>query len=180
MTKRLYILRGLPGSGKSHYVRTVLSDKYPDQEISVCSADKYWEMNGGYDFSAESLKAAHASCQMCAERSMANGIPIVVIDNTNIKREHYLYYLGLAKLHNYSVIEVIVGRVSHEAAEVYKKRQIHNVPHHVYDRMIRDFDRTDEGITLGYGDCDFCQQGWRLDPIMDEHAHPMGWQECTR
>ena len=27
--------------------------------------------------------------------------------------------------------------------------------------------------------CKFCDEGWRYEPRLHAHAHPMGWQDCT-
>ena len=28
--------------------------------------------------------------------------------------------------------------------------------------------------------CKFCEEGWRYEPRLHAHAHPMGWQDCTK
>lgn len=53
----MFILRGVPGTGKStivHHLMSKLSTKY------TCSADDYFSRNGSYDYDRTKISDAHA------------------------------------------------------------------------------------------------------------------------
>lgn len=74
MNKTLFLLRGLPGSGKS-FTANLLSEngKYP-----VLSADMFFEdENGNYNWDASKIKEAHAWCKFQCEGLMRDGNKVV-------------------------------------------------------------------------------------------------------
>lgn len=119
--KKLIILRGLPGSGKTH----ALGDT--DQSV-VCSADHYFEKNGEYEFDPTKLGEAHMECQLKALNLMAEGQPLVVIDNTNTRHWEYKLYERMGGLFGYSVEVREVGGRSYDDVRFYAKRNKHGVP----------------------------------------------------
>ncbi len=54
MEKVLYIVRGIPGSGKSTFAKQLVG-----ADFLVCEADKYFMVDGEYKFDATKLKQAH-------------------------------------------------------------------------------------------------------------------------
>ena len=50
------------------------------------------------------MKEAHEFSQKAAETAAAEGRPMIVIDNTNIKAWEYKKYLSIAKQYNYSIV----------------------------------------------------------------------------
>jgi ABC-type dipeptide/oligopeptide/nickel transport system ATPase component len=67
-SKIMFILRGLPGSGKSTLTKAILN-KYPASV--VCSADLYFtnKQTGEYKHDINKLKDAHLTCQMNAKQA---------------------------------------------------------------------------------------------------------------
>lgn len=126
--KKLIILRGLPGSGKSTWVK-----RYA-QDAVVCSADHYFIKSGEYSFSPKELTQAHQACQTHCKEAMAQG-KFVVVDNTNISRWEFEPYVKLAKEYNYSVIYITVGGRSDRECRVYAARNSHGVPLEAIRRM---------------------------------------------
>lgn len=59
MNNTLYLVRGLPGSGKSTFVENTISVGY---ELHY-EADMYFMKNGVYQFDAERLRDAYRWCQ---------------------------------------------------------------------------------------------------------------------
>ena len=52
--KELFLLRGLPGSGKSTFANFVWN------EYAICEADKFfYDKEGNYNFDATKIKQAH-------------------------------------------------------------------------------------------------------------------------
>lgn len=74
--KKLVVMRGLPGSGKSTWVRENVRG-----HAVIVSADLWFEQHGKFD--PKLLGRAHAEEQSRAIRAMGEGVPIVVVDNTN-------------------------------------------------------------------------------------------------
>lgn len=96
----MYILRGLPGSGKSYLSKSLANDK-----TIICSADNYHvnQTTGLYEWSQNNQKAAHEYCYNMAVDAVNNGSDCI-IDNTNINTTEYTKYVKLAEKNNYEVI----------------------------------------------------------------------------
>jgi len=59
--------------------------------------------NGKYQFNGRLLGAAHLWNQQRAKKAMEQGISPVVIDNTNVKFDHFQNYIKVAKENGYDV-----------------------------------------------------------------------------
>lgn len=122
MNKKVTILRGVPGAGKSTYIKNNLSGAI------VCSADHYFiKSDGQYVFDATKLGEAHGQCLRIFEHELLNGEPHVVVDNTNINAVDIAPYAALALAHGYQ-LEIITLKVDPDVAHA---RNIHGVPHRV-------------------------------------------------
>lgn len=103
-SKVFFIMRGLPGSGKSTTVRAI---KLQYKNALVVSADNYFSLeDGSYEFSKDRLSEAHENCRKVAEQAAKKGLRHVVVDNTNIMRWEMGEYFRLAGLYNYVVLLV--------------------------------------------------------------------------
>lgn len=102
--KTLYLIRGLPGSGKS----TFASELVP--EFLVCEADKYFVVDGEHRFDSTKLKDAHNWCQKIVETYMENGetYPKIAVSNTFTREWEMDPYFDLAEKYGYRVFSVIV------------------------------------------------------------------------
>ena len=121
--KILYILRGVPGCGKSTVAKT-LSD-------NVCEADNYFRKDGVYQFDPTKLGEAHAYCRNLCELLMEQAVPKIVVSNTNTTHKEFVPYVNLAEEYGYTVFIMTVenyhnGQNSHgvppEKIEVMKTR----------------------------------------------------------
>ena len=117
--KKLFIIRGLPGSGKSTVVKQYIG-------ATVCSADDFFMIDGKYVFDRSKIGQAHAACRSKAIDAMMAGVEQVVIDNTNTQRWEYLPYVELSAQYGYEVEVIAVGNL-HDV-ELYAKRNVHGVP----------------------------------------------------
>lgn len=118
--KKIIILRGLPGSGKSRHAATYNG--------VVCSADHFFEKDGEYNFDVTKLGQAHMECQRQAFTFMRDEVPLLVIDNTNSRRWEYMFYKDMATYFGYEIEVRVIGEISLEAVKEYAERNIHGVP----------------------------------------------------
>lgn len=80
----LYIVRGLPGAGKSTTAER-LKDRHA--VAAVVSADDWFERGGKYDFNPAELKQAHADCLARAKRHLERGQSVAVANTFTMKWE---------------------------------------------------------------------------------------------
>lgn len=117
----LYLIRGVPGSGKTTYAKTLgIPDHY--------EADKWFDANGGYD--PEKIKQAHEWCQEKARQAMEAGRPCVV-SNTFTRLWEMEYYRAVAKRLGYEVREVVMRG---------EWQNVHGVPHDKVRQMRERFE----------------------------------------
>lgn len=109
--KILYIVRGLPGSGKSTFAQ-----KLVDSDFLVCEADKYFidKETGEYKFDGSKIKDAHKYCQDLVETYMKDSMVNdqwyreIAVSNTFTMEWEMTYYFELAKKYGYKVFSIIV------------------------------------------------------------------------
>lgn len=122
--KTLYIIRGLPGSGK-----TTLANKFAPA-ANAC-ADDYFTSAQGYQFDAGKLTEAHEDCLARIREYLRQGIDEVAVHNTFVLHEHVAPYIVLAREFGY-YYNILICR-SHFG-------NVHGVPPDVIRRMRRDFE----------------------------------------
>lgn len=129
-------MRGLPGAGKSTYLRSV-----PDAH--TVSADDYFIKNGEYVFDPTKLGEAYATCFRRFMQAIQLEMPVIAVDNTNVSvMEMSPYYLA-AKAFGYEVdvVEVYPTVTSQEevgmpVSTVLAHRNTHGVPEGAIERMM--------------------------------------------
>ena len=97
--KELFLLRGLPGAGK-----TTLAKSLGGMQIE---ADKYFMDGGEYKFDPSKLKEAHAWCQNAVSVWMKSQDKIIV-SNTFTQAWEMQPYFDLAEKYGYRVYSLIV------------------------------------------------------------------------
>ncbi len=118
--KTLYIVRGLPGSGK-----TTLAEKLAGKNIS--EADQYFtNKKGEYKFDKNQLKAAHTYSQVRVQAMMKAGTSPIAVSNTAARRSDYKPYQDMAKKTGYNV-QVISTHGNYKS--------VHGVPENVIEGM---------------------------------------------
>jgi predicted kinase len=100
MEKILFIVRGLPGSGKSTFASTI-SDVYFE-------ADQFFMKNGSYEFDPSKIRDAHAWCLSQVDSMMSQSEPRIAVSNTFTQEWEMSAYYDIAKKHGYKVFSVIV------------------------------------------------------------------------
>jgi len=129
--KKLYIMVGIPGSGKSTFIKTL-------NNPIVCSADHWFEKSGEYKFDPSQLHAAHRAAQNKCQDSMLQSKPIIVVDNTNLTDSERKPYEDLAGKNGYDIIYVVF-EPDKKNIEKYAKRNLHGVDAAKLEVMINKY-----------------------------------------
>ena len=98
--KELFLLRGLPGAGKSTLAKS-LSGIHLE-------ADRYFMEDDEYKFDASKLKDAHEWCKNMTSAYLTKGYNKVVVSNTFTQAWEMQPYYDLAEKHGYRVYSLIV------------------------------------------------------------------------
>ena len=138
--KKVIILRGVPGSGKSRYACEAATGVDPTR---ICSADQYFEQGGRYYFNPLKLPEAHNFSFGRFLDALLDSYPLIVVDNTNSHHWEYENYEKAARLVGYEV-EIIEFRAS-TVAEIRLcfDRNQHGVPRDIIAKMAVDMERDD-------------------------------------
>jgi predicted kinase len=132
-------MRGIPGSGKSTYVRETLWGEFevpmPRKVPVVCSADDFHMVDGEYKFDPNNIRKAHRACLKKFIDACTKGSPLVIVDNTNTQQWEYVQYVNIAQAFEYDV-KIVEFRIT--ATQSYE-RNIHKVPLDVIEKMYERF-----------------------------------------
>lgn len=123
-TLEVQILRGIPGAGKSTYVKSLVDSGV---RVEVVSADHFFMQNGVYRFNPRLLGEAHDQCWNKYTDLLYTDHEeplIIVVDNTNTRmRECRRYYESARDLDlNVKIVNILCD------PEVAAARNIHGVP----------------------------------------------------
>lgn len=98
--KTIYLLRGLPGAGKSTLAKSLGGEHY--------EADMYFMQDGEYKFDSAKLKYAHEWCRSQVEHEMEDATPTIVVSNTFTQEWEMEAYYKLAEHYGYTVFSLVV------------------------------------------------------------------------
>ena len=101
MEKILYIVRGVPGSGKTTFAKLLT--------LNIFEADHYfYDNDGNYNFIPSEIKEAHKKCQQFVGYEMESGIPKIAVSNTFTQEWEMKPYFELADTFDYKVFSIVV------------------------------------------------------------------------
>lgn len=121
---RLFLVRGLPGSGKTALARGIARH--------VAEADDFFYREGKYQFSGEHLAEAHRECQKKVERILVGQGENIAVANTFTLRWELDIYYKLFRAHA-DIIEVTVK--TQFSDQELAARCVHGVPVETIARM---------------------------------------------
>jgi predicted kinase len=128
--KKLFLVRGLPGSGKSTFAQALVGS-----DFLVCEADKFfYDKEGNYNFDATKLKEAHESCRNRVETYMKDSLVNdqfyreIAVSNTFTREWEMQAYIDLAAQYDYRVFSIIVENR-------HGNSNVHGVPDEVVKNM---------------------------------------------
>jgi len=128
--KKVFILRGLPNSGKSTLAKELAGDSG-----LICEADDYFRnKKGEYNFNPKELPMAHDKCQKLFRGGLEVGQSPIIVSNTSTQEWEFEEYMADAKMHGYMVfVFVVEGRHGQKSSEK-------SVPGSAIERMRERFE----------------------------------------
>ena len=128
--KTLYIVRGVPGSGKSTFAKSLGGTHF--------EADMFFMKDGEYKFDMSKIKEAHNWCQDSVNTAMimnntAGLNETIVVSNTFTQEWEMKPYFEMAELHEYRVFSIIFENRHGGVNE-------HNVPEDKIEQMKNRFE----------------------------------------
>lgn len=124
----LYLIRGIPGSGKSSLARILFDNQVVDDCIE---ADDYFVNDGVYMFNPYKLKDAHDWCQDRTRVILGHGYNLAV-SNTSTTEQEVETYRKIAEECKAKFISLIVENR-------HGGENIHNVPEEKIQQMKKRF-----------------------------------------
>ena len=128
--KTLYIVRGVPGSGKSTFAKSLGGTHF--------EADMFFMKDGEYKLDMSKIKEAHNWCQDSVNTAMimnntAGLNETIVVSNTFTQEWEMKPYFEMAELHEYRVFSIILENRHGGVNE-------HNVPEDKIEQMKNRFE----------------------------------------
>lgn len=121
--KKLFIIRGVPGSGKTTFAEAICK--------KFVSADDYFMSGNEYKFDITKLESAHRYCYG-KTKSIMETDEDVAVNNTFTRNWEMKPYFELAKQFNYMVFSIIVENR-------HGNKSIHDIPDKIIDNMKNRF-----------------------------------------
>lgn len=151
--KKMIIMRGVPGSGKSFTAKNIIQN-FEGGGAAYCSTDNFFMVNGEYKFNPNKIKMAHEWNRDCARAAIGKSVPLVIVDNTNTQKWEYSNYVDMARAAGYSVEfqfptspwwKKIEGKIKDKTfndkdVEEFHSRNKHSVPFEVIKKMMIRFE----------------------------------------
>lgn len=122
---KLFIIRGLPGSGKTTFAEKLKADGIVSD---VVEADHFMtDQNGNYKFDAKMLERCHQECQMWTKYYLDLGRDVAVA-NTFTRKWEILPYIKMG--YDYTIVEM-TGSFPN----------VHGVPKNVIETMAKRWEK---------------------------------------
>lgn len=150
--KKIVIMRGVPGSGKSFAAKKIV-ENFRGESV-CCSTDNFFMVNGEYKFDPSKIKIAHEWNKSCVRAAIEKSIPLIIVDNTNTQKWEYSNYVDMAREAGYSVefkfpeshwwIDIgkrMMNKTFTDAdVDLFHRKNRHGVPFEVIKAMMARFE----------------------------------------
>ena len=148
MNNTLYITVGLPGSGKSTYVKNFIKDK----EIEYLSSDSLRAVYGKSEEDQTCTHQVFGHIKRKVDEFLKDG-KNVLVDATSVNRKERSDYINTAKKYGSKVVAIVFKMDRQGLIDRNKKRGEQGgrvVPDFVIDKMLAKFEEPsyDEGIDV--------------------------------
>ena len=131
--KKLILLRGLPGCGKTSLAEFLRDGIGGDRCVAFAADDYFTDINGDYNFDVKKLGVAHLWCRSQVMNNMAMEVPVIIVHNTLTTPKEIKEYTNMADIRGYQVVSLIVENR-------HGSTNIHNVPEETLVKMKERFD----------------------------------------
>jgi predicted kinase len=102
--KKLILLRGIPGSGKSTFAKSI-----SNESTGHIESDMFFIKDGEYKFDGSRIKDAHNWCQDVVGHWMnVNDFETIIVSNTFTQEWEMKPYMDMAKEWEYQVFSIIM------------------------------------------------------------------------
>lgn len=125
----LYLIRGIPGSGKSTFASLLFMSGIVQQAVEA--DDYFMRPDGSYVFDPAQLGAAHSHCQQKTREYLSLGYSVAV-SNTSTTESEVDVYAKIAERYGAQFISIIMEN-RHGSSNV------HSVPQEAINRMKQRF-----------------------------------------
>jgi hypothetical protein len=124
MNKKVIILRGCSGAGKS-----TVAHLFGGKSV-ICTADDFfYDEKGIYNFDAFKLSDAHTACRLKFVTAIHDdSIETIIVANTNTQEKEFDFYLDYAKQHDIMYFSLVIENR-------HGNENVHSVPNYVLERQ---------------------------------------------
>ncbi len=138
--KKLIILRGLPGSGKSVVAKKLIENGCVGNGV-IHSTDNFFMKDGKYVFDGSNLEKFHYLNFLDSIESMQAGKSPIIIDNTNVIADHCIDYVNVGRAYGYDIIVIEPNTSWAFDIDELIKRNIHEVSREVLTNMLEQYEK---------------------------------------
>lgn len=129
--KNLFLLRGVPGAGKSTLAR-LMTETLAPFAFAASSDDFMVDENGDYKYDRSRCEEVHGKCETAIGKAMECETPFIFVHNTMTRTWEMQNYFQMAEQYGYRVFSLIVENrhgnpsvyegVTEETYEKFKER----------------------------------------------------------
>ena len=114
---------------------------------TICSADEWFYVHGQYTWNKGGLDKAHQYSKGQFALAMLERHQVIVIDNTNMKSEHFMRYVDYAMDYHYKAV-IVEWKRGDEGEVARMTRRSPHVPNDypAWSKYFKDWDRSEEFI----------------------------------